>query len=253
MDLATLIGTGGGIAIVLFAILIGGDVMAFVDLPSLLIVAGGSLMVTLLRFTLSDAFVALRMGVSIAFTGNRINSRELIQQITEVAKIARKLGPVGLEGLKVKDAFLRKGVQLCADGMSVEVIESALTRERDLYIERLEEGVRLFRVLGEVAPAFGMIGTLVGLIQMFGKMQDPQAIGPGMALALLTTLYGALISNLIALPMADKLAAKLAVEQLNRSLVIEGTLHIQAKTNPDILVEFLNAYLPEHQRLGRAA
>jgi chemotaxis protein MotA len=111
----------------------------------------------------------------------------------------------------------------------------------------------VFRAIGEAAPAFGMIGTLVGLVQMLGNMEDPETIGPAMAVALLTTLYGAMIANLIALPIADKLASKVQTENVIRTLVIEGTLHIQNKTNPDVMVEFLSAYLPEQQRGKLAA
>jgi chemotaxis protein MotA len=159
---------------------------------------------------------------------------------------------IALDGIEIGHDLLKKGVQLCVDGMTFEFVKDALSRDRDLYIERHEEGERIFRAIGDAAPAFGMIGTLVGLVQMLGNMEDPQTIGPAMAIALLTTLYGALISNLVALPIADKLASKAQLEYVLRTLVIEGTLHIQNRTNPDIMVEFLSAYLPEGQREATA-
>ncbi len=243
----------GGTAVVLAAILMGGQLSIFVDVPSAFIVIGGGIMATLIRFNLSEVFGALMMGVSVTFGGTKVSARELISQIGELAKIARKEGLMGLENVEIKDEFLKKGIQLCVDGLTFDFIKDSLTCERDLYIERLEEGERFFKVLGDAAPAFGMIGTLVGLVQMLANMSDPAAIGPAMAIALLTTLYGALISNLIAIPISEKMAAKLAIEQLNRSIAIEGTLHIQNKTNPDIMVEFLNAYLPESQRVVEEA
>ena len=171
-------------------------------------------------------------------------------QVINRKRVQRLMRLMGLESMEIKDEFLKKGIQLCVDGLALDFIKDSLLRERDQYIERLEEGGRFFKVLGDAAPAFGMIGTLVGLVQMLSNMEDPAAIGPSMAVALLTTLYGALISNLIAIPISEKMVAKLATEELNRSLIIEGVIHIHNKTNPDIMVDFLNAYLPESQRIA---
>jgi chemotaxis protein MotA len=248
MDLATLIGLGAGTAVVLVAILMDGDFTSFVNVPSLLIVIGGAGAVTVLRFTLADVVTALKTGISAALGQSKSTPQMLIQEISELAQKARKQGLIGLDGIEISHDFLKKGVQLCVDGLTFEFIKDALSRDRDLYIERHEEGEKIFRALGDAAPAFGMIGTLVGLVQMLSNMEDPQTIGPAMAVALLTTLYGALISNLIALPIADKLASKAQLEYVLRTLVIEGTLHIQNRTNPDIMIEFLSAYLPEGQR-----
>ena len=253
MDLATLIGLGSGITVVLAAILMGGDFMAFVDLPSILIVIGGATAATVLRFTLTDVVIALKTGISTALSGSQVAPQALIDEVGELARVARKNGLIGLDGADIKNEFLKKGVQLCVDGLSYDFVREALTRDRDLCIERLEEGERIFRAFGDAAPAFGMIGTLVGLVQMLGNMEDPQTIGPAMAIALLTTLYGAMLANLVALPIGDKLASKAQVEHVIRTLVIEGTLHIQNKTNPDVMVEFLSAYLPESQRPKLAA
>jgi chemotaxis protein MotA len=248
MDLATLIGLISGTTVVLVAIFMGGDFMAFVDLPSMLIVLGGAMAATVLRFTLADVLSAFRTGVSAALSQTRATPPRLIAEMAQLAQKARKEGLIALDGIEISHDFLKKGVQLCVDGLTFEFIRDALSRDRDLYIERHEEGEKIFRAIGDAAPAFGLIGTLVGLVQMLGNMEDPQTIGPAMAIALLTTLYGALISNLIALPIADKLASKAQLEYVLRTLVIEGTLHIQNRTNPDIMIEFLSAYLPESQR-----
>jgi chemotaxis protein MotA len=248
MDLATLIGLASGTAVVLIAIFLGGDFMAFVDVPSLLLVIGGAMAATILRFTLADVLIALKTGISAALSQARATPPMLIAEMGELAQKARKEGLIALDGIEISHDFLKKGVQLCVDGMTFEFVKDALSRDRDLYIERHEEGEKIFRAIGDAAPAFGMIGTLVGLVQMLGNMEDPQTIGPAMAIALLTTLYGALISNLVALPIADKLASKAQLEYVLRTLVIEGTLHIQNRTNPDVMIEFLSAYLPENQR-----
>jgi chemotaxis protein MotA len=251
MDLATLIGLGSGTAVVLLAIFLGGDFMTFVNVPSVLLVVGGAMAATILRFTLADVMTALNTGISAALSHSKTTPRLLIQEIAELAQKARKEGLIGLDGIETSNDFLKKGVQLCVDGLSFEFIKDALSRDRDLYLERHEEGEKIFRAIGDAAPAFGMIGTLVGLVQMLSNMEDPQTIGPAMAVALLTTLYGAMISNLVALPVADKLASKAQLEYVIRTLVIEGTLHIHAKSNPDIMIEFLSAYLPENQREAR--
>jgi chemotaxis protein MotA len=253
MDLATLIGLASGTAVVLGAIFLGGHFMTFVNLPSVMIVVGGAIAVTILRFTLADVLTALKVGTSTALAHSQVSPMQLIDEIAQLARTARKNGIIGLDGVEIGDDFLKKGVQLCVDGLSFDFIKDALTRDRDLYIERLEEGEKVFRAIGDAAPAFGMIGTLVGLVQMLSTMEDPQTIGPSMAIALLTTLYGALIANLVALPIADKLASKVQAEYLIRTLVIEGTLHIQNKTNPDVIVEFLGAYLPDRERSGALA
>lgn len=248
MDVATLIGLVAGNAVVLAAILLGGDFLSFVNLPSMLIVVGGGISATVLRFTLKDVMTSFKIGLTTALQQSKSSPSELIEEVAHLARVARKDGLISLDGAEMRSDLLKKGVQLCVDGLSYDFIRDSLTRERDLFIERLEDGERIFRALGDAAPAFGMIGTLVGLVQMLSTMDDPQSIGPSMAVALLTTLYGAMISNTVALPIADKLAAKAQTEYVIRTLVLEGTLHIQNKTNPDVIIEFLAAYLPESQR-----
>ena len=127
-------------------------------------------------------------------------------------------------------------------------IRESLERERDLNLERLEDGQRIFKAIGDSAPAFGMIGTLVGLVQMLANLADPATIGPAMAIALLTTLYGALVANLIALPIADKLALKSKVEEVNQTLVLDGIMQIRDSKSPALIREMLIAYLPEKHR-----
>lgn len=248
MDLATLLGMIVGTIVVIVAILLGGTLAQFIDVPSFLIVVVGGLSATLIRFPLSGIGSAFGIGAKTAFTHKKSDPRETIEKLAELSDIVRKSGPLGLEGASVEDPQLAKGVQYIADGYEPGFISEAMEKDRDLYLTRLEEGQRVFKSLGDAAPAFGMIGTLVGLVQMLASMDDPAAIGPAMAVALLTTLYGALVSNLICFPIADKLSAKFGLEDLNQTLIIDGIMAIRENKSPALIREMLIAYLPEKQR-----
>ncbi len=248
MDIATIAGIIAGSIIVAVAIFIGGNVATFLNVPSLLIVVGGGFAATVIRFPLSHVFQALILGGKVAFTHRKTNPKEMIDEIARLAEIVRRDGPLGLENAEIEDEFLKKGAQFVADGYDVQFIADALEKERDLNLERLDEGQRIYKAIGDAAPAFGMIGTLVGLVQMLSTMDDPSTIGPAMAVALLTTLYGAIIANLIALPIADKLANKMQIEEVNQTLVLDGIMQLQAVKNPSIIREMLVAYLPEKAR-----
>jgi len=248
MDFATIIGILAGTGVVTAAILVGGDVTLFMDLPSALIVLGGATAATIIRFPITGVLSALALGGKVAFTHRKIEPRQLIDEIANLAEVVRKQGPLGLESVEVDDEFLAKGMQMIADGYDPAFIRDSLERERDLNLERLEDGQRIFKAIGDAAPAFGMIGTLVGLVQMLANMSDPATIGPAMAIALLTTLYGALVANLIARPIADKLALKSKVEDVNQTLVLDGIMQIRDSKSPALIREMLIAYLPEKHR-----
>ena len=248
MDLATIVGIVGAFGIVVVAIFMGGSFGQFVDIPSILIVFGGGIMATLIRFQISDVGSAFGTGFKVALAGKGPSPRDLINEITNLGEIVRKSGPLGLENVDVSDPTLAKGVQYIADGYELDFIRESMERERDLQLSRLSEGKRVMKALGDSAPAFGMIGTLVGLVQMLANMDDPSAIGPSMAVALLTTLYGALISNVICLPLVDKLDAKFDVEEINQTLIIDGVLQIRESKSPALIKEMLIAYLPEKIR-----
>ncbi|ADZ69272.1 MotA/TolQ/ExbB proton channel [Polymorphum gilvum SL003B-26A1] len=240
----------GAFCVVLVAIFLGGSFTQFVDIPSILIVVGGGMAATLVRFPLAGIGSAFAVGGKVAFSGKTIKPRDLIEEISHLGEIVRKSGPLGLENVDVSDPTLAKGVQYIADGYEIDFIRESMERERDLTLTRLSEGKRVFKALGDSAPAFGMIGTLVGLVQMLANMDDPSAIGPSMAVALLTTLYGALISNVVCLPIVDKLDAKFDVEELNQTLIIDGILQIRESKSPALIREMLIAYLPEKSRAG---
>ncbi|WP_435102247.1 flagellar motor protein PomA [Arhodomonas sp. AD133] len=247
MDLATLIGLIGATGVIAMAILVSGDFGTFINLPSILIVIAGSLLATLIKFPVSQFLGAFKT-VGRAFKYRSDDPRRLIDQTVDLAQVARKEGLLALESYEVDSPFLQQGIQLLADGHEPELVKKVLGQEIDLSIERAERGENVFRAIGDVAPAMGMIGTLIGLVQMLSNMDDPKKIGPAMAVALLTTLYGAVIANAIALPLADKLAARNSEDRLNRTLVLEGLISIQEGLNPRVIEELLKTYLPTNQR-----
>jgi chemotaxis protein MotA len=248
MDLATVIGIIAGAGVIVLAIFMGGSFSQFVDMPSVLIVIGGGTAATLIRFPLKGVGSAFKVGGKVAFTHKKVEPRELIDKIAEMGDVVRRSGPLGLETIEVDEPNLKKGAQFIADGYDSGFIRESMELARDQFLSRLSEGQRVFKSLGDAAPAFGMIGTLVGLVQMLANMDDPSAIGPSMAIALLTTLYGAVVANLVCLPIADKLTAKLDVEEINQTLIIDGILSVREGKSPSLIREMLVAYLPESQQ-----
>ncbi len=252
MDIATLLGLVIGITVVGLAIMTGSGFGIFLNLPGFLIVLGGTFAATLIKFPISGVFVAFFVGTRAAFVNEKESPAEIIELTMRLVKRARKVGLVGLEKVSVRNNFFRKGIQLCADGRDADFIRKMMTREMELAIQRQETGEKVFRAIGESAPAFGMVGTLVGLVQMLSSMDDPTTIGRAMAVALLTTLYGVLIAQLIALPISDKLEAKNEIERGNRVLIIEALIQIHERNNPTAVLDILEAYLPEKQRNRRS-
>ena len=205
MDLATLIGIVGAIGAIIISIMMGGEMGMFVNAPGLMIVVGGTVAVTLMKFPLALTLGAFGIALK-AFIHKPQQPSKIIEQSIELANVARKEGLLGLENVDVENEFLRDGIQLVVDGNEPALVQKMLTKNISLAIERNEIGLNVFKAIGDVAPAMGMIGTLIGLVQMMSNMDDPKAIGPAMAVALLTTFYGAVIANTMALPIADKLA-----------------------------------------------
>ena len=248
MDISTGIGLACGAVVVSTLILLGGDFRMFYDLHAIIVIFGGSTSATLIRFPLAAIIHGLPLGIKYAFTMRAIGTRELVDELAGLAEIARKSGPVGLEKVIPEDPFLAKGVRFIADGYDADFIRDNLERDRDNFLTHLDEGQKIYRAYGDCAPAFGMIGTLLGMVQMFANMTDPSKLGPFMAVALLATLYGALVANLICLPIADKLHVKLVDEEVNRTLIIDGILMIRDSKSPALVREMLLAYLPEKHR-----
>jgi chemotaxis protein MotA len=179
--------------------------------------------------------------------------RDLIEEITKIAEVVRKSGPIALENVQVDDPFLAQGIRYIADGYDADFIRGAMERDRDMFLTHLDEGQKIYRAVGDCAPAWGMVGTLIGMVNMFANMEDPSKLGPFMAVALLATLYGALVGNLLALPIADKLHIKLEEEEVSRTLIIDGILQIRDAKSPAVVKEMLLSYLPHHIREEIAA
>ncbi len=247
MDIATLVGFILAYVIIGAAISMGGPFVIFVNPPSLLVVVGGTFAVTLMRITLGNFLGSFKIALK-GFFYKLDAPQTLIDESVELANVARKEGILALEGREISNAFLERGIGLCIDGHAPEVVKNLLAKDINQSIERHTIGADMFKAMAVYAPAMGMIGTLIGLVQMLSNMSDPAAIGPAMAVALLTTLYGAIIANAFALPIADKLALRSNEERLNKSLILETIGGIQEGTNPRVLKQLLNAYLPESKR-----
>ncbi|QMV00700.1 flagellar motor protein PomA [Devosia sp. D6-9] len=249
MDIATLIGLVGGLVVLLAAILLeGSSPLSFVNILPALVVVGGATMAILVRYTLQSFGTAIVMGLKSALFYKPVSTTRIIDQIAEVADKMRKQGPIALEQVRLTDPFFQRGVRMIADGFTAEAIRTSLERERDLDYERTEESHKIFKTLGDTAPGMGMVGTLIGLVSMFGHMDDPKKIGPGMAVALLATFYGAAISNVIALPISDKLAHRAQEEGTNRTMIIEALVMIREGRNPTAIRDELASFLPLHDR-----
>ena len=248
IDFATIGGITAGLFVVGLAIAMSGAVAVFFNMPSFLIVIGGAVAATVLRFPIEEVASALGAGARTAFFDQRVRPSDLLEELRQLAAIARRQGPIGLERAAVSDRFLARGKQMIADGLSADQLRTQLTRERELEIQRLVDGEKIFRSMGEAAPAFGMIGTIVGLVKMLWTMEDPSTIGPAMAIALLTTLYGALVAYVVALPIPHKLALRLEAQETNLSLIIDGLCQVAERRSPDAITDMLIVYLPERSR-----
>jgi chemotaxis protein MotA len=248
MDIMTGVGLVAGIIVIATMMLLGGDLHLFVSEHAEIIIFGGSIAATMIRFPLGVMLHGLPLGAKYAFTMSRLTAHDLVDELARIAEIARKQGPVGLEKVETDEPFLAKGIRYVADGYDLEFIRDNLERDRDNFLMHLDEGSKIYRAIGDCAPAFGMIGTLIGMVQMFANMTDPSKLGPFMATALLATLYGALVANLFCLPLADKLHGKLLDEETNRTLIIDGILMIRDSKSPTLVREMLLAYLPEKHR-----
>ncbi|PFG46138.1 chemotaxis protein MotA [Vibrio sp. ES.051] len=247
MDLATLLGLIGGLAFVIMAMVLGGSIGMFADVTSILIVVGGSTFVVLMKFTMGQFFGATKIAGK-AFMFKADEPETLIAKIVEMADAARKGGFLALEEMEINNTFMQKGIDLLVDGHDADVVRAALKKDIALTDERHTQGTGVFRSFGDVAPAMGMIGTLIGLVAMLSNMDDPKAIGPAMAVALLTTLYGAILSNMVFFPIADKLSLRRDQETLNRRLIMDGVLAIQDGQNPRVIDSYLKNYLNEGKR-----
>ncbi len=248
MDLATLIGLLAGCLIIVGAILLESSILDFVNIPGIGIVIVGTIFVTLIKYRLATIAHAFKLAFSTVFFDRTENPLMLIQQVRELSGIVRKEGILGLENAEISDEFLQKGIGLCIDGHPPDFIEESLIQELEQSIERYDVAEKVFRGIGETAPGLGMLGTLVGLVQMLNNMQEPSSVGPAMAVALLTTFYGAFIAQVVAIPLADKLNLKALEEHRNMALVITSVQNILKGQNPKVISDVLSSFLPPKQR-----
>lgn len=249
-DILTPIGIGLGIFMVLFAVFNGGgQVTTFIDVASMLVVFGGLAGALLISFNLTELKMIPKVGKE-AFNQNEHDVKGLIDTFVNLADKARREGLLALEAEldNIEDKFIKKGILLAVDGMEPEVINDIMTAEIAAMEERHRKGRGLFEKMGEYAPAWGMIGTLVGLVLMLKNLNDPSTLGPKMAVALITTFYGSLLANLVFIPIASKLGAKSEQEVFVKQIAIEGVIGVQSGQNPKILQEKLSAFLPAAAR-----
>ena len=252
MDLATVVGVLLGFALVILAIVLGGDVASYLNAPSVLIVVGGATAATMASQPLGRFLKIPRVVANTLFSKTQ-EPGAVISQIVGLAEVARRDGILALEGMigEMRDEFLVRGIQMAVDGTDPEVIQAVMETELENLLDRHESGKGMLEALGRYAPAFGMIGTLVGLVAMLSNMDDPSKIGAGMAAALLTTLYGALLANILFLPLADKLALRSAEEALAKTIVIHGVMSIQSGDNPRTVESKLVTFMPPADRAAR--
>lgn len=247
MDIATLFGFCAAVGVILMAIMTGGTLGSIINVPSLLIVFGGSAGVVMMKFSLGQFFGAIKIAlVTLLYKSEK--PTEIIAQVVDMAEQARKGGIIALENVEIKNKFMKQGVQYLVDGLEPEVVESTLTKDMAQTLERHMLGQQIFKAIGDVGPAMGMIGTLIGLIQMLSNLSDPSTLGPAMAVAMLTTLYGAMLANMFALPIADKLELRSKEERILKSLIIDAILSIQEGQNPRVINDILKTYLPGSKR-----
>jgi chemotaxis protein MotA len=244
MDIATIIGFVATFGLILMAM---GDPTPFIDMPSFYIVILGTLTAVLARSSIPE-FVG-SIGVALKTVKYKVDKPEdLVEQLVNLGTIARKDGMIALEGQDISNQFLAKGIRMLVDGTDGSLVRSTMEREMAMIKNRNAEGMGFIASAQEIAPAMGMIGTLVGLVIMLGNMSDPKAIGPAMAIALLTTMYGAIVANVICIPLNQKLAKLDAAEGLNHELIIEGVMFIQGGGNPRMLPDLLMPFVSPKAR-----
>ncbi len=252
IDVATLFGVTGAFAVIGLAMVLGGSPGSFFDVPAILIVVGGTFLVTTVSFTLGEVAQAQRVMLR-AVLYHAEPPEEAARRVLQLADVARHKGPFALEaelGAMFHGRFLAQAVSLVVDGLPAEEVESILSRERHATRERHIRSAGVLRRAGEVAPAMGLIGTLVGLVQMLGNLEDPSSIGPAMAVALLTTFYGAVLANMVFHPLATKLERNSDVESMVNQIYSIGAASISRQENPRRLEMTINAILSPVQRVN---
>lgn len=249
MDIATLLGIVSAFGLVVIAILIGGGLSLFINAPSLMIVVGATLGATMINYPLKEVLGAISV-VKNVFFAKGLSVEEIIKQFVGFGSKARREGILALEAdvKDIDDAFLKKGLQLSVDGLEPQSIQAIMDTEIEFLRERHQLGAEIFSTMGTFAPAMGMIGTLIGLVQMLQSMDDPSSIGPAMAVALLTTFYGSMIANLICMPISGKLRTRSKEETLVKDMITAGVISLTKGENPRILEQKMLSFIPPKLR-----
>ena len=245
LDMMTVIGIVGGFVLITISIYLGGQADMFWNIPSILITIGGSIAALLVSYDVERIKNMINITRQ-AFSSTAMDPYELIAMFGDLAKKARREGLLALEDDmgRMDDPFYQKGIQMMVDALDPELIRDILETDIEHMQYRHEIGAGVYKTWGALAPAFGMIGTLIGLIGMLAQLDDPSKLGPAMAVALVTTFYGAIMANLVLIPMATKLELRSQEEVLAKSIIMEGIIAIQSGMNPRILEEKLKAFLP---------
>lgn len=249
MDISTIIGIMSGIGCIAYAIMLGSGLSTFIDIPSMLIVIGGSFAATLINFPLPDVLKMVGSAMKILVSPS-FDPTVPVPNMVEYAEKTRREGLLSLESSvdEIEDHFLRSGLRLIIDGTDPDEVRDIMETEMEYLGERHKRAQQLFLAMARYLPGFGMIGTLIGLIAMLETLDDPTTIGPKMAVALITTFYGVLLANLVFMPIAGKLRTRTEDESLMRRIILEGIIMIQAQANPRFIGQKLLAYLPPKSR-----
>ena len=250
LDFATIVGLILGFSLIVSAIMIGGDILAFIDLPAILIVLGGTFSITMVCFSIPEVMRA--QGVilkTMAF--KQIDESAQAKKMIEIAQKARSGGVLAIQSdiADLTDDFVKQAFQMAVDGINPETIETVMQDDTESMLDRHQKSISVLRKSAEVAPAMGLVGTLIGLVQMLGNLSDPDKIGPAMAVALLTTLYGALLANLVFMPLASKLERNSLSEYQLRRIYMSSVLSTVKQENPRQLEVLINAILPPAKRI----
>ncbi len=244
MDKTTVIGLGAGVGCIVISILLSGDLGAFFDLASIFVVVGGTIASTIVSYP-GKMLKSLKTIYTMAFKAKHIDLNEDIELIIKVANVARREGLLALEDAvgEVDNPFLQKGIMLIVDGADGELVKNILETEISFIQERHTQGQNIINSMASYAPAYGMIGTLIGLILMLKNLSDSASLGPSMAVALITTFYGVVLANLVFTPVSKKLKVQSDSEALQKELFMEGLLSIQDGENPRIIKDKLQAFI----------
>jgi len=252
MDISTVAGLVLATLAIIGSIMYGGPLGIFIDIPSVVVVIGGVIATTLIKWPIEQVKSLMAVFMKSIFS-TPVDPKAMIEEIQKLAETARRESVFALEKVPVEDKFLKKAVTLAADNRPPEVITSILSLEIAAMEERHNKGADILDGMGADGPAFGMIGTLIGLVQMLQNMSDPSAIGPAMAVALLTTFYGAVIANVLTIPVASKLKQRSKQESTKMNIIVAGVLGIVAGENPRVIREKLDSFLAPKDRMAPEA